>query len=104
MIDLSREQAVTLAEAVDLIPGARKPHVRTIWRWAAKGLRGLRLESACIGGKRCTSKEAIARFIERLTESRNEAVMPLTERQSPRHRRTRDLEAVRARLASEHGL
>ena len=35
----------------------------TVWRWATKGVRGVKLESLAIGGKRITSREAFERFV-----------------------------------------
>ena len=106
MIDLARETPVTLAEAVDLIPrGAGKPcHLRTLWRWCAKGLRGLRLESVFIGGARHTTKEAIERFNARYTDIRNDAVAP-REKRAAKHRPAKHSnEATLRHLAAEHGM
>ena len=41
----------------------------TVWRWALKGVRGVRLESFCCGAKRLTSVEALERFVRRTTEA-----------------------------------
>jgi len=47
--------------------GARKrPHFSTLYRWALKGFRGVRLETIRIGGTLCTSKEALQRFADHL--------------------------------------
>lgn len=35
----------------------------TVWRWATKGVRGVKLESLTVGGRRVTSAEAFERFI-----------------------------------------
>ncbi len=56
-----QESLLTLKEAAKLLPG--NPHYATLFRWAQKGCRGVRLESARIGGIRDTSREALARFI-----------------------------------------
>ena len=37
-------------------------HTSTIWRWTTRGIDGVRLESARLGGKRITSREAVKRF------------------------------------------
>jgi hypothetical protein len=39
-------------------------------RWAIIGLRGIRLESQMVGGKRHTTRAALDRFCEKLTEAR----------------------------------
>ncbi|MBK8975073.1 MAG: DUF1580 domain-containing protein [Planctomycetes bacterium] len=69
-IDVEQESILTLAEAARYLPIRRrgKPvHVNTLRRWASRGLRGQRLETVLVGGVRCTSKEALGRFIVRCT-------------------------------------
>jgi len=103
MIDTTKETLVTLALAVNLVPAGAgmQPHYRTLWRWCAKGLRGLRLESVFIGGTRYTTKEAIDRFVGRFTDIRNDAVAPREKRKAKRQRSN---EATLRHLAAEHGL
>jgi hypothetical protein len=36
--------------------------VCTTWRWSTRGVRGVRLDSYAIGGKRYTTREALERF------------------------------------------
>lgn len=64
-IDIQRETLLTLDEAAHSLPGNLAPS--TAWRWCRKGIRGIRLESVVIGGKRYTSTAALARFAEALT-------------------------------------
>src|SRR5262245_42453387 len=69
MIDVNSERVISLTEAASLLPrrrGGRKPHVSCLYRWTQAGCRGIRLESVQVGGTRCTSREALARFFERL--------------------------------------
>ncbi len=40
-----------------------RPHVATLARWTTRGIRGVRLESCLVGGRRCTSLQAVRRFI-----------------------------------------
>jgi hypothetical protein len=47
---------------------AGKLHPSTAWRWAMKGVRGIRLEVLRAGGVLCTSTEAVQRFFELLAE------------------------------------
>jgi hypothetical protein len=65
MIDPTTETLVSFADATKLIPG--QPHLSQIYRWAMRGLRGVRLEWIRCGGKRFTSREALQRFYSRLT-------------------------------------
>jgi hypothetical protein len=70
MIDPNTETLLSLAEAAKHLPRRRagkKPHVSCIYRWTTAGCRGVILESVQVGGTRCTSKEALARFFRRLT-------------------------------------
>jgi hypothetical protein len=71
MIDPQTETLISLTAATKHFPARRagkKPHVSCIYRWTKDGCRGVKLESVQVGGTRCTSREAIARFIQRLTE------------------------------------
>lgn len=61
MIDLEHETIITLPEAARSAPGG-PVHRSTIERWAFKGIRGVRLETALKGGRRVTSEEAVRRF------------------------------------------
>ncbi len=70
MIDISIETVVSPAGATKHVPRRRadkKCNVATVYRWMQVGVRGIRLESICIGGTRCTSLEALQRFFDALT-------------------------------------
>ena len=67
-MSLLTEQLRTLTEASREIPG--RPHITTMMRWSLRGIRGIKLETILIGGRRFTSEEAIERFIERLSDTR----------------------------------
>ncbi len=72
MIDPTTESLVSLTEAARLLParrGGKRPHVSSLYRWTKAGRRGVVLESIQVGGTRCTSKEALARFFEALTHA-----------------------------------
>ncbi len=60
-IDTQSETLVPINAAPLHIP--TRPHVATVWRWIQRGVRGVKLDTVLIGGKRYTSTEAIARFI-----------------------------------------
>lgn len=64
------EPLITLSQAAQLVPAVngRKPHVATLYRWATRGIKGVILESAFVGGVRVTSVEAIQRFLNRLLQ------------------------------------
>jgi hypothetical protein len=58
------EKLINLADAVGEIP----VHVSkwTVWQWSKKGVDGIMLETVKIGRRLFTSKEAIARFLDRV--------------------------------------
>jgi hypothetical protein len=69
-IDTRLEELISLADAARLLPARRRgkrPHISCLYRWTTVGCRGVILDSVMVGGTRCTSREAIARFIERLS-------------------------------------
>lgn len=59
-IDVQTETILTLAQAAQHIPS--RPHISTLHRWRTRGVRGIRLETILLGGKRATSIEALNRF------------------------------------------
>ena len=70
MIDPNTETLLALSEATRHLPRRRrgkKPHVSCLYRWTTSGCKGVVLESIQVGGTRCTSREALARFFHRLT-------------------------------------
>jgi hypothetical protein len=91
MADLLDEELHLLAKAGELL--AFRLHRATPIRWADRGVRGFRLETVTIGGRRYTSREALARFIARLNgpRSANDPSMSLL------RERQRDLASQRAR-------
>ena len=69
MIDISSEHLIALADVPAILPkrrGGKRVHLSCIYRWTTAGCRHIVLESIQIGGTRCTSKEALGRFFERL--------------------------------------
>ncbi|MBY0587893.1 DUF1580 domain-containing protein [bacterium] len=66
------ERIVPLSEATKFVPpvrNGRRIHVSTLYRWADRGVQGVVLETCKVGGTRCTSVEAIERFIEALSKA-----------------------------------
>lgn len=68
-IKIASDDLLTVAEAVVFL--RRSTHAATIHRWMHKGVNGVVLESALLGGQRITSKQAIQRFMEACTEKRD---------------------------------
>lgn len=63
MIDVSSERLISFNQAASFLPVGRRPSAATWWRWSTKGVRGVRLETLLIGGRRMTSREALLRFV-----------------------------------------
>ena len=100
MIDPNSEALISLADAAKSLPRRRRgkrPHLSCIYRWTTVGCRGVVLESIQIGGTRCTSREALARFFGRLTYGNDSTPR---EHRSPARRR-RAAEAAERELARE---
>lgn len=104
MIDPASENIISLADAarLPLFParrGGKRLHVSCLYRWTVSGCRGVILESCQVGGTRCTSIEAILRFIDRLTQAtgpQQAAMMPRTPTQ-----RSRAITAAEARCEAK---
>jgi hypothetical protein len=63
---LLSEDLKSFCEATRIV--GKKIHVSTLHRWADRGVRGRKLESIFIGGRRFTSLEAIERFLTPVAE------------------------------------
>ena len=74
MIDIQNETLMTVREISESLP--THPHIGTIWRWYARGLHGIRLDTVMIGGRRMSSREAMQRFTEQTTAHRDGTPTP----------------------------
>jgi len=79
MIDIQNEKLRLLSQSAREIPG--RPHISTVFRWWRHGVKGVKLETVLVGGRRFTSAEAIQRFIQRLSAS-----TPVQRVEEKRHR------------------
>ena len=67
MIDIAREQLISLHEVPTILPprpSGKRLHISTIYRWVQRGIRGIRLEVVKVGGTTYTSREALQRFVQ----------------------------------------
>ncbi len=64
---LRDEEKLGLSAASKHVPD--HPHASTLWRWCREGLHGVRLEYLKVGRRIVTSREALDRFFERITEA-----------------------------------
>ncbi|MBE7462886.1 MAG: DUF1580 domain-containing protein [Planctomycetes bacterium] len=67
---IGNEELITLNEATKRLPplDGRRLHVATLHRWARRGVRGIKLEVRALGGRYCTSIEALDRFGKALAD------------------------------------
>ena len=70
--DLLSERLYPLPILARDVPGrgGNTIHPGSMERWARIGVRGVKLEVALVGGQLTSSKEAVTRFIERVTAAR----------------------------------
>jgi hypothetical protein len=87
-IDISTEELLSFPEACEKIPG--RPHLATLHRWRLRGVRGVKLESCLVGGRRYTSVQAIERFCAQLNGNPQRKETP----SARRRRRQRQIEAA----------
>ncbi len=89
---------LTLKDAAATFPGSPVCY-ETIRRWATRGIKGVKLETARIGGRRMTTVEACREFVERLTEVDNPEPEPVTEKE-----RMKLAREARDRMKIKHGI
>jgi hypothetical protein len=92
MIDTASEDLIPVRQVPDEIPSRRpgkRINISTIWRWSMRGVRGVKLETVRIGGGTYASREAIQRFVERLSQPQGagEASPPAGPRTAAQRRR-----------------
>lgn len=82
MIDIQREKLVPLCDVPALLPkrNGKKINISTVFRWGQRGLQGRRLETVQVGGRKCTSLEAIQRFFDRLGQREEGRCSPTSKR------------------------
>jgi hypothetical protein len=87
------EQFIALAGASAHCAG--RPHIGTLMRWAIKGVgpNHIKLETWKVGGRRYTTREAIDRFVARLSGTAAEAAVLSGRRAESVARDERELDA-----------
>jgi hypothetical protein len=104
MIDVTNEQLLPIRDVSRQLPArpnGKRLHVSVIYRWTMRGIRGIVLESVRIGGTRYTSREALQRFADRLSNPSTDRTPTL-----PSGTLTRQRQIARAQraVAKELGL
>jgi hypothetical protein len=101
---LTNETVLTFSEAAAHLPRlhGRKIHASSVWRWARKGVQGIRLETLRLGGRFVTSLEALERFGKALAEidtpSSNVRHVPAASCSRTENRRVKAVAAARRQL------
>jgi hypothetical protein len=98
--NILQENVLSLTEAAKIPPparGGKKCHISTLLRWILKGAKSptgerVRLEGVRLGERWVTSREALQRFVERLTPQLDE----VEDRPVPTTPRQRQLASERA--------
>lgn len=101
-IDPKTETLVTFSDARCALPGGRRVSLATLHRWRLAGVRGHKLETCLVGGRRHTSRQAIDRFI-----AAGNAPAPDTAPAAPAFssaQRQRMSDAARQELAAKFGI
>ena len=92
MTDILTETRLSPSQAAGVVPVS----VGTVWRWFLKGVKGHKLESACIGGRRFTSEEALRRFVAKINAGPGETPAVRTPKQRDRAIDAAEAELIRA--------
>jgi len=96
-IDLSCETPVSFNQAAQFLPHNCRPSYSTWWRWWRHGIRGVRLETVLIGGRRFTTYAAVLRFSDHLSALAGKQADPAA---TP-HQRCQEIERAEAELRKE---
>lgn len=106
MIDIHNETLISIREAPRHLPRrqtGKRVHISAVYRWLKRGVRGVCLESVSIGGTTYTSKEALQRFADRLSNPGRGPTSATTSTTATRKRQienaTRQVESI---LGCEH--
>ena len=87
-----------LPKMLPLRPNGKRVHISACYRWAGRGVHGVKLEVVRIGGSTYTSREALARFSARLSSP---VAAPNIQLAGHRERQIREAEArLNAMLSS----
>ncbi len=89
-----KTELLTFSEARKIIPG--RPDLSTIHRWANQGIKGIRLRTLKVGGRRFVSKAEIEVFIAALNKNSDSHLY-----QQPRLKRLPNLEILDEKLEQE---
>lgn len=95
------QKLLTFSEAARELPSinGRRIHANSVWRWARKGINGVKLEAWRVGRQFVTTEVALKRFFAELAKA--EHLSPSTSPRPHRHRPRLPQERARAIAAAE---
>jgi len=70
-INIYEDDLISISQAARKLP--TKPAPATIWRWHAKGVNRIKLETVVVGGKRYTTEKAFVEFVRAVTKAADES-------------------------------
>lgn len=73
---LLNEELIAICEIPRRLP--RRIHLSTCHRWYKRGVRGRKLETVLVGGRRFTSAQALVRFVEAISNRESDPQLPTT--------------------------
>lgn len=71
---MQNQELLSFSDVAAAIPSrmrGRKLHYATVWRWASRGVRGVKLETVTVGGARYVTRAALQEFISRCSARNN---------------------------------
>lgn len=99
MIDPINDELIPLREVPGLLPrrDGKKIHIRTVYRWVNRGVRGKKLETIRVGGPYYTTAEALADFFGEQKSRRTGSDIDDVKKQQSTSRSSRSAARLRAR-------
>lgn len=68
MVKVLEVKLLSMAQAANSL--SNRPAVSTLWRWSSRGVKGVRLKTLVVGGRRYTTPEFLSEFSARLSDRR----------------------------------
>lgn len=70
------DDSLPLNQIARYLPGRRKPHKSTIHRWRTRGVRGIRLKTCLVAGRRYTRIGWVKEFLDAINAAANGSPVP----------------------------
>ena len=101
MIDAFNDKLLTMTEAAKQCPKVRgkRPSTVTMWRWATKGQRGVKLEHVRVGRNMLTTEVALNVFFNGVANAPAVEREPLPQRPIQQTEKQRDREIAKAKAS-----